>query len=101
LPKDGVVARDGLDEAEARDLLEVLELLATPAVAQGDAAGDLDVELDDLTAQLALLRVVGGRSDTGEQLGGPGGALVLGQPLCAGSDIERVNIGRHRATPVL
>jgi hypothetical protein len=36
-----------------------------------------------------------------EQLGGPGGALVLGQPLCAGSDIERVNIGRHRATPVL
>ncbi len=49
-----VVGVDGLDEREARDLLEILERLRGVAVARGKAAGQLQVLLDERRSSIGI-----------------------------------------------
>ena len=67
----GVVPAGGLHQAEARDLLEVLDRHAARAIAPGDVDRDLQVHLDDLVLQDApLLVIVGGREAREQTFGG-------------------------------
>ena len=49
-----VEAVDGLEEREGRDLFEILERLAAAVIAAGQAAGEREVALDELLAEMGI-----------------------------------------------
>src|SRR5262245_41448794 len=80
-----IEALDRLDQSDVRDLLEVVDLLAAPRVAIGDATNDRDEALDQPVAgsEVALL-AVGAQERATIRLCDGGGALQTPGTTSAG-----------------
>lgn len=86
----GVVPVDGLDQAEGRDLPQVLEALAAAAEASGETVRHGQPGFDDLVPEGVALRAGGHGGEPAEGLGGVGGVVVR--------VLLRAGSGRHDAS---